>query len=94
MVGILPKKTFGVINEQSLRCIGPAELAATARRSVFLFFVVEFKIFAVFKAFLSTNHQIALVEWSASDQKRHVVLSNEQSLLYIGPAELAATENR
>jgi hypothetical protein len=33
-------------------------------------------------------------EWLASDQKRHWVISNEQSLLCIGPSELAATENR
>ena len=38
---ILPKKTSGDMNEPSLLCIGPAELAVTARRSIVIFLVVD-----------------------------------------------------
>jgi hypothetical protein len=44
MVGIRPKKTFGVINEPSHLFIDPTELAATERRSIVDSLAIELAI--------------------------------------------------
>jgi hypothetical protein len=44
MAAVGPKNTFGVVDERSLLRIDPAELAATARRSVLDFLAIELTI--------------------------------------------------
>jgi hypothetical protein len=74
MAAIRPKNTFGVVGERSLLPIDPAELAATEKRGAVDILAIEFWISWVSNNISEHNNQPSLVEWTAFDQKIHLVL--------------------
>jgi hypothetical protein len=78
--------TFGVAKEQPLLCTGLAELATTARMSIPNFLAIRLESLLVSKRVSEHNHQIALAEWSAFDQKKRFGDMKERSSVFSASA--------